>query len=227
MEEIKIHCAHKELVDINSLQPHPNNANRHPEDQIEVFKKIILFNGVRRPITVSTRSGYITKGHGELETLKSLGMEKVPVDYQDYDSELQEIADMNADNALSRMSYLDTTKMQELVVKLDELNFDLELAGIPQNKAEILATQPPQWFSENPDPFLENKNTPLQKQVIDNTEYPTPKTKKALHLIYDDETWDEISNIIEFFRNEFGLSTESEIVLEVLRAAHKSNEATT
>jgi hypothetical protein len=167
MEEIKIHCAYKELVDINSLQPHPNNANKHPEDQIEIFKKIILFNGVRRPITVSTRSGYITKGHGELETLKSLGMEKVPVDYQDYDSELQEIADMNADNALSRMSYLDTTKMQELVVKLDELNFDLELAGIPQNKAEILATQPPAWFAENTDPFfssaLENK-THLEQQ---------------------------------------------------------------
>lgn len=151
---VKILCAYKELVDINSLVPNPNNANKHPDDQIEVFKKIILYNGVRRPITVSNRSGYITKGHGELETLKSLGVQKVPVDFQDYDDELQEIADMNADNALSRMSYLDTAKMQELVIKLDEANFDLELAGIPQSKAEILATQPPEWFSENPDPFF-------------------------------------------------------------------------
>lgn len=158
--EIKVLCAYKEMVDINSLQANPLNANKHPEDQIEVFKKIILYNGVRRPITVSTRSGYITKGHGEWETLKALGMEKVPVDFQDYDSEMQEIADMNADNALSRMSYLDTSKMQELVIKLDEANFDLELAGIPQSKAEILATQPPEWFSENPDPFKTNKPNP-------------------------------------------------------------------
>lgn len=186
MDEIKIHCAYKELVDINSLQPHPNNANKHPEDQIEVFKKIILFNGVRRPITVSTRSGYITKGHGELETLKSLGMEKVPVDYQDYGSELQEIADMNADNALSRMSYLDTTKMQELVVKLDELNFDLELAGIPQNKAEILATQPPAWFAENPDPFFGSVPQVIEPEpkqgLTDDDEVPEIKIKTDIKL---------------------------------------------
>lgn len=167
--EIKVLCAYKEMVDINSLQANPLNANKHPEDQIEVFKKIILYNGVRRPITVSTRSGYITKGHGEWETLKALGMEKVPVDFQDYDSEMQEIADMNADNALSRMSYLDTSKMQELVIKLDEANFDLELAGIPQSKAEILATQPPQWFSENPDPFfgsVPQDNNKIEKEIV-------------------------------------------------------------
>lgn len=146
--EIVIKCAYKEMVDVDKLKPHPNNSNEHPREQIEVFKKIILFNGLCRPISVSNLSGFIVAGHGELMACKELGMTKVPVDFQDFDSEIHEKAHMHADNNLARMSVINTVKVQECIVDLDSHNISLEVAGIPQTKAEILAVQPPAYFSE-------------------------------------------------------------------------------
>ena len=66
MTAISIHCAHDELVDITTLVPNPRNPNRHPDKQIELLAKIIQNQGWRAPITVSTRSGFIVRGHGRL-----------------------------------------------------------------------------------------------------------------------------------------------------------------
>ena len=80
----KIRCAYTELVDVEKLVPNPKNNNIHPKKQIERLAKIIDFQGQRAPVVVSTRSGFIVKGHGRLEAIKKLGWEKCAVDYQDY-----------------------------------------------------------------------------------------------------------------------------------------------
>lgn len=152
--EIKIECAYTELVDIEKLIPHPKNSNSHPVEQVEDLKKAILFSGIRRPIVVSTLSGFIISGHCEYESLKQLGVKKVPVDYQNFKDDLHERIDMAAHNLLARQSKLVTVNLQDLAIELDQNNLSCALAGIPENKLEILATQPPEYFSENPDPFF-------------------------------------------------------------------------
>ena len=80
-ENILVHCAYDELVDIAKLVPNPRNPNRHPDKQIELLAKIIKSQGWRAPITVSTRSGFIVRGHGRLAAAQKLGLTEVPVDW--------------------------------------------------------------------------------------------------------------------------------------------------
>lgn len=120
-------CAYDELVNIDKLVPNPKNNNKHPKEQIERLSKIIDFQGQRKAVVVSNRSGFIVKGHGCLEALKLLGWKQVAVDYQDYDSEAQEYADMTADNEIARWATLDT---QMVLDELPNLDIDSDLLGM-------------------------------------------------------------------------------------------------
>jgi hypothetical protein len=62
---------------------------------------------------VSNRSGFVVKGHGQIEASKLNGWTHVPVELQDYDSDAQEYADMVADNALPRQAELDYASINE------------------------------------------------------------------------------------------------------------------
>jgi hypothetical protein len=121
-------CSYTEIVSTNKLVPNPKNPNIHPREQVEKLAKIIDFQGQRSPVVVSKRSGFITKGHGRLEAMKLLKWESVAVDYQDYESEAQEFADMTADNAIAAWSELDKHLIYENLVDFPDLN--LELLGI-------------------------------------------------------------------------------------------------
>lgn len=128
---MKIDCAHDELVDLDKLQPNPKNPNKHPDKQIAMLAKIIDYQGQRSPIIVSKRSGFITKGHGRLMAIKKLGWAKAAVDYQDYENEAQEYADIIADNKIAEMAETDMDMilgdMTEFGIGLD---FDFDLLGI-------------------------------------------------------------------------------------------------
>lgn len=125
---MKFNCAYTEIVELHKLQPNPKNPNTHPDRQIELLAKIIDYQGQRSPIVVSKRSGFITKGHGRLMAIQKLGWEKAAVDYQDYDSEAQEYADIVADNKISELAKHDDSKMIE-DLKLIDLD-DFELLGM-------------------------------------------------------------------------------------------------
>lgn len=129
---MKINCAHDELVELHKLQPNPLNPNKHPEKQIDLLAKIIDYQGQRSPIVVSNRSGFITKGHGRLEAIKKLAWEKAAIDYQDYESEAQEYADMVEDNKISELANHDDAKMIDDLTKFEwSAEFDMDLLGIP------------------------------------------------------------------------------------------------
>lgn len=132
---MKIHCQYSKLEDIRSLKKHPRNRNKHSQDQIIRFSKILEFNGIRRPIRVSQRSGYITSGHGLLEACQLLGLKEVPVSYQDYESEDAEYADLTADNALALWSQLDLSQINSDIAEIGP--FDLDMLGIKNFKVDV------------------------------------------------------------------------------------------
>lgn len=129
---MKIQCAFTEMVDVVRLQPNPKNPNKHPDKQIEMLAKIIAYQGQRSPIVVSKRSGFIVKGHGRLEAIKKLGWEMAAVDFQEYESEAQEFADMVADNKIAELSEHDNEMMKNgfFELELDRGNFDIQLLGV-------------------------------------------------------------------------------------------------
>ena len=115
---IAIHCKYDEMISVQELKKkfHPENRNQHPQEQIERLAKILQYQGVRRPVTISNQSGRITTGHGRTMSADFLGMEEFPVVYQDYEDETMEYADVQADNAIAEWASLD----------LKGINADLE-----------------------------------------------------------------------------------------------------
>jgi hypothetical protein len=128
-EKAKIYCAYDKLVPVKEIKPNPKNPNQHPVEQIALLAKIITEQGWRCPITVSNRSGYVVRGHCRLAAAKRAGLIDAPVDYQDYESDEAEIADLIADNKIQELAILDEDLALELVRGLDQLGFDVALAG--------------------------------------------------------------------------------------------------
>src|SRR5690554_800927 len=118
-----------ELVDIDSLVENPKNNNIHPPEQIERFAKIIKAHGFRNPLVVSNRSGFVLCGHGRIQAARELGLEKLPVIYQDFENEAEEYAHMTADNAIASWAKIDYSMVSEEVLDLGP-DFDIELFGL-------------------------------------------------------------------------------------------------
>ena len=124
-----VYCAHSQMVEIEKVIPNPRNPNKHSEKQIALLAKIIAAQGWRAPITVSTRSGFIVRGHGRLLAARKLGLAEVPVDYQAYETEAAEWADLIADNRLSELSETDDLLLKDLLQELGTGELDLELTA--------------------------------------------------------------------------------------------------
>lgn len=140
---MKFNCAYTQLVDIHKIQPNPKNMNRHPEKQIDMLAKIIDYQGQRSPVVVSKRSGFVTKGHGRLMAMQKLQWTQVAVDYQDYESEAQEYADIVADNKIAELANFDDDMMMEEIRSNDALaELDMEFLGLESFKADTVDDLP-------------------------------------------------------------------------------------
>lgn len=124
------------LVPIHEIIPNPKNRNIHPENQIDLLCKIIQAQGFREPLIVSVRSGFLIAGHGRLAAAKKLGMEKLPVIRQHFDSEAQEYQHMVSDNEIARWANLDVEGLRSDIKEFSLDEFDIEILGIEDFKIE-------------------------------------------------------------------------------------------
>lgn len=122
-------------VDVGLLKENPKNRNKHPKEQIERLVKIIKYQGWRAPIVVSNRSGYIAAGHGRLMAAKKLELSKVPVSYQDFESEEQETSYGISDNAIALWADLDFPGINQDVIECGP-DIDVDLFGIKDFEIE-------------------------------------------------------------------------------------------
>lgn len=112
------------LVPLSEIKLNPKNRNKHPQDQIDRLVEIINYQGFRRPVTISTLSGFLSCGEGRFIAAKKIGLKEIPAMYQDYESAEQEYADGIADNAIDKWAELDLTSIQNDLSELDALNID-------------------------------------------------------------------------------------------------------
>lgn len=136
--KVPVWCVHDKIVPCVELKPNPANPNTHPASQIELLGKIIREQGWRALITISKRSGLIVKGHARLEAAFKAGIQKAPVEYQDYESEAVEHADMVADNRLAELAVMDEELLAGLLSGLNDLDFDMELTGFSQDEIDAM-----------------------------------------------------------------------------------------
>jgi hypothetical protein len=138
---MKVYCKYDKLVSLDNLKEHPQNRNRHDEDQIDRIAKLYEYHGIRHPILVSKRSGYIVAGHGRKLAAVKAGYKEFPVVYQDFESDEKEYTFVQADNAIALWAYLDVTQISEdLKAKGDEFlqGFDFDVIGLKNFTLESL-----------------------------------------------------------------------------------------
>lgn len=159
-----VRCAHSKMLPVSTLQRHPRNPNTHPEAQIKLLANIIAKSGFRSPIVVSNRSGFITKGHGRLDAALLLGMKFVPVDFQDYESDEAEMADMVADNQIASLAEMDRAVLKDILQELDTGAFDMlltgfDIAGIESLMTAIHPDEIDHLFQQDDSPDKEDMNS--------------------------------------------------------------------
>lgn len=126
---MKVRCLFDKMVKLKELKPHPKNRNKHPDEQITRLAEILEYQGWRYPIKVSKLSGFITAGHGRLEAATKLGLKEVPVNFQEYESEEQEYADLTADNAIALWAEIDLAAINVDLADLGP-DFNIDLLGL-------------------------------------------------------------------------------------------------
>lgn len=228
IDGVKIRCQFHELLNPNEINPHPKNPNTHPPKQLELFSKILDYQGIRRCITISKRSNFVTRGHGLMLTARIKGLSKVPVEWQEYENEEQEIADLIADNQLAEWSEIDKGLLKNAIQELDTGNLDLEVTGFDIPSLENLMTEG-NVFPEFDSPAGNEGNGP-QDQSAPPTATDAPDggsinslQVKMVQLFLNEETFPEFERIVSHFQPLFDKSNATDTVMEVLRRAYEAN----
>ena len=72
-----------ELVDVDTLLPHPKNWRKHPKKQNTLLAGAIEDIGFIRSVTVNKRTGRMLDGHLRVELAKEAGIKKIRVEFVD------------------------------------------------------------------------------------------------------------------------------------------------
>ena len=148
---IEVWCAYDKLVKVEELIPHPKNPNTHPQNQIKILAQNISYHGWRHPIVVSKL---------RLEAARELGVSIVPVEYQDFATEDNELAVLVGDNRLAELSTLDLNGLQDIIDGFKETNFDAILAGFePADLDALLGEKTPDFEEEGEKELSESQVT--------------------------------------------------------------------
>ncbi len=125
-----------EWVNPSELRPNPKNPNMHSPEQIDRLAQIIDHYGWRHPIIVSNQSGYIVVGHGRLDAAKRMKLEKVPIEYQDFETPDLEYGFLVCDNGIARQAELNLAQINIDMIDLGPM--DIDLLGIKDFTIEPL-----------------------------------------------------------------------------------------
>jgi hypothetical protein len=123
--------------------------------------RIIEAQGWRAPITISNRSGLVVRGHGRLLAALAIKKKMVPVDYQDYDSDSAEMADLMADNKIAELSDLHLATVSTILEDIRKAgDIDMELTGFRLGEMDRIMswsenTEMPSGIMEGDDGSLE------------------------------------------------------------------------
>jgi hypothetical protein len=195
---MEIKCAFKEMVPIVKLVEHPRNPNKHPDKQVQMLAKIIKYHGWRHPIIVSKRSGFIVAGHGRLMAARELGLENVPVDYQDFESEAAEFQFLVADNKIAELAESDDLKMIEEIKDLGLQDLNFELLGLED------------FSLESPFELQMGKNEKNHQDFFDEW---LKKDAKRICFVFEHQDFEIFQSKMKELKKKFDCQTDADLLL--------------
>lgn len=130
-------------IPIDKLNPAPYNPRKDlkPGDpEYERLKKSIQEFDLVEPIVWNQRTGNVVGGHQRLKVLRDLGEKKVAVSVVDLDAKKEKALNV----ALNKISgEWDFPKLKDLLVELDDGDFDLDLTGFSEEGLKGLMNYDP------------------------------------------------------------------------------------
>ena len=137
---VPVFCAHDAIVPLKDLRPNPKKPEPAPTGADQAPRVDYKGHRLARPITVSKRSGFIVKGHGRMMAAELGDMAEAPVDYQDYASEAEELADLTADNRIAELATTNNKLLAEVFADLDTGEIPFMLSGYTEEEYGNLVT---------------------------------------------------------------------------------------
>lgn len=177
---------------ISGIEPYPQNAKRHPDEQVKKIVDSIREFGFNQPIVVD-KKGTIIVGHGRFLAAHLLGMEMVPVLELDLTEE-QARAYRIADNKLNESEWDMDMVIHELKLLAPEM---LELTGFTAEEFDGKA------LAQEIDQLARERDIDLGKYDVATVEAPeAPRLKARMSFYFDDI--EDFERVKAFFKLEGG-----------------------
>lgn len=109
------------IVELAKLVPYEKNPNIHPQEQIAAIAKSMETYGQYYPIIVD-EDLKILCGHGKVLALQHLGKTEGEVRIMHGLTDKQKLKIVIEDNKIQSMSYVDYTKIEEIIREVGELD---------------------------------------------------------------------------------------------------------
>lgn len=122
------HTEKLELININKLIPHANNARTHSSDQIKKIQSSLREFGFINPVLIDKNCSIIA-GHGRVEVARREGMTEIPCVLVEHLTEAQKRAYIIADNRLALDAEWDMEILKIELEELKEADFDILMTG--------------------------------------------------------------------------------------------------
>ena len=126
-----------ELVALNTLIPHPDNAN---EGDSEAIKESIEENGFWGSLVCQKSTRYILAGNHRASAAQSLGYTHLPVNWVDVD-EIEALTILAADNRTSRLGHDNEEKLADILARVSQQNASLAGTGYTPGDLDDLITR--------------------------------------------------------------------------------------
>ena len=118
------------------IQPYPDNARVHPEEQLKMIEASIAAFDFNNPVLV-TPEHVLIAGHGRLEAAKKLGLERVPALVLAHLSEAQQRAYRVADNAIMLKGEWSLELLAQELEFVSAVDFDIPVEALGFEMGEI------------------------------------------------------------------------------------------
>lgn len=124
---------------IESLQLDPANARTHGERNLAAIQSSLEQFGQVEPILVQKSTRRVIAGHGRLEAMRALGMERCQVHLLDVDDARARALGV-ALNRSAELAEWDAEKLHELLVQIDADGIDVDSLGFTdEDRDELFA----------------------------------------------------------------------------------------
>lgn len=202
---MRIECKYDEMMPLKEVKKrwHPDNENGHPDEQIRSLAKVIAKIGVRHPIHISKQSGKICGGHGRCLAFSKLGYDEVPIVWENFKDELEEVNYRASDN-IGQYAEFNTT---EYKLNLEKLGIELEDVDLEEFGIIELGVEAEEERSTDDEKYTRKVESPIYE--------PQQETQPQVSELYDTE------KTVKLFKEIRESSLDGEIKDFLLHAAHR------